>query len=138
MQLRLALGRGGRKMGDMPTINGIAFYAYPVENLAEARAFYEKTLGLKVTHDYQEKWIEYDIGAGTFAITTMMSERVPGAAGGLIAFEVDDLTAWVAKLKAEQVSLVVDPFETPVSWLAVIADPDGNEITLHQRKPGHD
>jgi predicted enzyme related to lactoylglutathione lyase len=119
----------------MPTIKGIAYFAYPVEEMAEARKFYEEVLGLKVTLNYQEKWVEYDIGEGTLAITTMVEGQTPGAPGGFVALEVDDLNAWVAELKQKHVTMVVEPFETPVCWMAEIADPDGNSITLHQRKP---
>lgn len=118
----------------MPTIKAIAFYGYPVENMAEARAFYEGVLGLTVKKDYEGKWVEYDVGGARLAITTMATERVPGAAGGFVALEVDDLNAWVAELKARGVTLVVEPFETPFSRMLVIADPDGNEVTLHQAK----
>ena len=120
----------------MPTIKGIAFYGYPVENMAEARAFYEGVLGLKVKKDFEGKWVEYDIGGGVLAITTLATERVPGAAGGFVALEVDDLEAWVAEMKAKHVTLIVERFETPISSMAVIADPDGNEVTLHQAKQG--
>ena len=127
----------GARCGDMLSIHAIAFYGYPVENMAEARRFYEGVLGLKVKLDHEGKWVEYDIGGGTLAITTLATERVPGAAGGFIALNVDDLDASLTELKAKGITLVVEPFETPFSRLAVIADPDGNEITLRQGKPGH-
>jgi len=125
-------------MRDMLSIHSIAFYGYPVENMAEARKFYEGVLGLKVKMDYEGKWVEYEVGGGTLAITTMATERVPGAAGGFIALNVHDLDAWMAELKRRGVTLIVEPFETPFSRLAVIADPDGNEISLRQGKPGHE
>ena len=120
----------------MPTIKGIAFYGYPVEDMVEARAFYAGMLGLTATMDYAGKWVEYDIGAGTLAITTMATERVPGAAGGFIALDVEDLDAWVTVLRENGVTMIVEPFETPICRMAVIADPDGNEVTLHQAKQG--
>jgi predicted enzyme related to lactoylglutathione lyase len=48
---------------------------------------------------------------------------------------VDDLDAWVADLKAKKVPFMVEPFETPGCRMAVIGDPDGNDLTLHQTKP---
>jgi predicted enzyme related to lactoylglutathione lyase len=122
-------------MSGMPDIKAIAFYAYPVSDIAESRAFYENILGLKVTLNFQDKWIEYDIGPGTLAITTMAEERNPGAPGGFVAFEVDDLDAWIAELRRKHVTVTVEPFETPVCRMVCIADPDGNEITLHWHKP---
>ncbi len=119
----------------MPTLKAIAFYAYPVSDIAEARAFYENILGLKVTRTFQEHWIEYGIGHGKLAITTLADERNPGAPGGFVALEVDDLDAWVADLKHKHVTFTVEPFETHHSRMASIADPDGNSITLHWSKP---
>jgi predicted enzyme related to lactoylglutathione lyase len=118
----------------MPSIKAIAFFAYPVSDMTEARAFYEQVLGLKLTLDHEGKWVEYDIGDSTLAITTMLEERTPGAAGGFVALEVENLDDWVADLKAKKITFIVEPFETPVCRLFVIADPDGNEVTLHQRK----
>jgi len=52
-----------------------------------------------------------------------------------VGFEVDDLDGCVAMLKKKAVPIVLDVFETPVCRLAVIADPDGNHLTMHRRKP---
>jgi predicted enzyme related to lactoylglutathione lyase len=30
----------------------------------------------------------------------------------------------------------MDTIESPVCWMAVVEDPDGNKILLHQRKNG--
>jgi predicted enzyme related to lactoylglutathione lyase len=114
-------------------ITEIAFYVYPVTDIARARKFYEETLGLKVSSNYQDAWIEYDIGAGTFAITAMDMGRKPGAAGGLVAFEVDDFDAEIKRLKARGVPFALEPMPTPICRFAVIADPDGNHVSIHKR-----
>jgi predicted enzyme related to lactoylglutathione lyase len=116
-------------------INSVAFFAYPVSDITKARAFYEGLLGLAVTHDFSGRWIEYDIGETTLVVTNMADMLQPGAKGGWAALEVDDLDAWMTKLKAAQVPVRADIFETPVCRMAVVADPDGNGICLHQRKP---
>jgi len=118
----------------MPEIQSVAFFAYPVTEISRARSFYEGVLGLKLDHNYNDAWLEYDIAGQTFAITTMAEGEKPGARGGFIALEVDDFDAWIAKIKAADISFLVEPFETPVCRMAVIADPDGNGITLHRRK----
>jgi predicted enzyme related to lactoylglutathione lyase len=117
-------------------INAIAFTVYPVSDMARARRFYESALGLKVTMNFQEAWVEYDIASGTFAISTMMEGSVPGSKGASIAFEVDDFDAAVKRMQEQKVPFVVEPFETPVCRMAVIADPDGNAINLHKLKDG--
>ena len=115
----------------------VAFFAYPVSNVAASRAFYEGVLGLTLTSNHQDMWVEYDTEGGTLAITNMAEELKPGSAGGWVALEVDDLDASVARMKAEGVPVVRDIFESPVCRMAVITDPDGNGIMLHQCKPGN-
>jgi len=51
-------------------ITSIAFTVYPVTDMARSRSFYEKVLGLTVSHNFRDDWVEYDIGGSTFAITT--------------------------------------------------------------------
>jgi predicted enzyme related to lactoylglutathione lyase len=115
-------------------IKSIAFTVYPVTDMTRARKFYEGNLGLKLETDFQGFWVEYDVAGGTFAITSVDIGRKPGAPGALVAFEVDDLDAEVKRLKALGVSFVTEIMKTPVCRMAAIADPDGNHVTLHQRK----
>jgi predicted enzyme related to lactoylglutathione lyase len=115
-------------------INSIAFTVYPVSNMKKAQHFYEGVLGLKKTYDFQNKWVEYDIGSGTFAITTTEMGHAPGAKGAIVGFELDDLDGFVSILKGKSVPFVVEPIDTPVCRIAVIEDPDHNHITLHKRK----
>jgi predicted enzyme related to lactoylglutathione lyase len=114
-------------------IKEIAFFCYPVSTMPAARRFYEEVLALKVTHNFADQWLEYDVNGVTLAITTMDAEHTPGLAGGVIAFEVDDLDAFVTDLRARQVKFKREPMSTPVCRFAVIADPDGNQIILHKR-----
>jgi predicted enzyme related to lactoylglutathione lyase len=115
-------------------ITAIAFTVYPVTDMARARRFYEKVLGLTVSSNFRDEWLEYDLGDSTFAITTTDMGHVPGAKGALVAFEVADLDLLVKTLKGKSVTFVMDTFETPVCRMAVICDPDGNQITIHKRK----
>ena len=114
-------------------ILSIAFTVYPVSDMAAARKFYENLLGLTISRNFNEEWVEYDLGEGTFAITTTKMGHSPGAKGALIAFEVDNLDQTVAQLKTKSVRFVLDPMATPVCRMAVVADPDGNHVTLHRR-----
>jgi predicted enzyme related to lactoylglutathione lyase len=47
---------------------------------------------------------------------------------------VDDFSAAVTSLKAKGVIFHAEPFESSVCHIAVVADPDGNLVTLHKRK----
>jgi predicted enzyme related to lactoylglutathione lyase len=115
-------------------IQSIAFFAYPVADLKRARDFYERVLGLKVESNFQDEWIEYDVAGATFAITTMDATHRPAAHGAVVAFEVGDLDATVAQLKKAQVRFVTENVESPVCRSAVVLDPDGNDVILHERK----
>ena len=114
-------------------ITSMAFTVYPVSDMALARAFYEHVLGLRASSNYQDVWVEYDVGGSTFAITTTDMGHVPGAKGAVVAFEVSDLDAFVSTMKKQAVPFVAEIFDTPVCRMAVIADQDGNHITLHKR-----
>jgi predicted enzyme related to lactoylglutathione lyase len=49
---------------------------------------------------------------------------------------VDDVNKAIEYLKSKEVKVIEKPHETEVCFMATIADPDGNEIKLHQRKDG--
>jgi predicted enzyme related to lactoylglutathione lyase len=112
----------------------VAFTMYPATDLKRARDFYEKTVGLTMTHNYDDQWVEYDLpGGGCFAITSMPVGMTPSTnAGGSIAFEVEDIEKLVADLMKKGVNFKVDIMTTPVCRLAVAVDSEGNAFTLHQ------
>ncbi len=120
-------------------IKHIAFTMYSVADMAKARAFYENDLGLKMTKDYEGAWVEYHLENGAFAITTMVSEVKPSnTAGGTISFEVDDLDDTLKGLRAKGAKIGLEPFTTPVCRFAVVLDPDGNGVMLHQKNAGRE
>jgi catechol 2,3-dioxygenase-like lactoylglutathione lyase family enzyme len=116
----------------------VAFIGYPVTDAERARGFYEGVLGLSPSRTFgggDRVWIEYDLGPTTFAISNMARENwKPSSDGPNVAFEVVDFDAAIAELKVKRVPFNVEPMETPVCWLAVIADPDGNKLTVHKRR----
>ena len=116
-------------------IKKIAFTMYPVKDIERARKFYENTLGLKLGKISAEgAWVEYDLPCGgCFALTTMAKGVTPSSdAGGSLAFEVDDLDTFVAKLKSDGVSFKMETFSSPVCRLCIILDSEGNAVILHQ------
>jgi predicted enzyme related to lactoylglutathione lyase len=121
-------------------INEIAFAGYSVADMKRAKNFYEGVLGLKKTrgfgqHEGDDMWVEYDIGTGCLAlIAGGGKDWPPGSSGVAVALEVDNFEASVAELKAQGVKFVFDPYESPVCWMVVINDPDGNRLVLHKRK----
>jgi len=127
------LQRESRRLIVAAMITAIAFTVYPVRDIPKARAFYESVLGLKLTHSFRDEWLEYDLGEGTFAITSMDIGRKPGAEGAVVAFETGAYESFLKRLKDAKVKFVLDTFETPVCRMAVVADPEDNHIIIHQR-----
>jgi predicted enzyme related to lactoylglutathione lyase len=121
----------------MIKITDVAFTNFVVTDLPRARAFYEGVLGLKSgsawEFDEGKGWVEYELPTGTLAITNMWPAQGSGSAG--VAFEVADFDAAVADVKAKGARIIFDPFDTPVCRGVGLADPDGNRVMLHQRKP---
>ncbi len=108
---------------------------YPVTDMAKARNFYEKSLGLNPGDDFDGGWQEYDFGGTTFAISSMIAEFLKPGTQGCVSFEVNDLKSLVKELKEKNVKFKLDEImETPVCWMQFIFDPDGNTIGLHQAK----
>lgn len=111
-----------------------AFVAYVVSDMTRARRFSERTLGLKVAGNFGNECLEYDLNGATFAITTMRPDHRPGTVGALIAFEVEDPDFVLERMRFLGVPLTKPMQTTPVCRFAVISDPDGDEVVLHQRK----
>jgi catechol 2,3-dioxygenase-like lactoylglutathione lyase family enzyme len=117
----------------------IAFTCYPVTDLKRARQFYEGVLGLKEARFFGKEhtgFVEYDIGPGTLAIGNVAPDWKPSAGGGSVGLEVDDFDAAIKRLRASGCAFRLEPLETPVCHMAVVLDPDGNSVTIHQRKAG--
>ena len=115
----------------------IAFTVLPVTSLSKARHFYEKVIGLNATQVFEKGdmgFVEYDIGHGTLAIGCGAPLFKPSKDGGAIALEVDDFPSAIASLRSSGCPFAMEPSETPVCHMAVIADPDGNFLMIHKRK----
>ena len=120
-------------------VTEIAFVGYAVTDIERAKAFYEDILQLVPSRSFgtpPSLWIEYDIGPTTLAISNMAGEEwQPSRHGGSVALEVSDFNGALDELRKAGVKFLVEPFSTPVCEIAIIADPDGNSITVHQRHP---
>ncbi|MBU6410472.1 MAG: VOC family protein [Verrucomicrobia bacterium] len=119
-------------------ITGVSFFAYAVSDMKKARAFYEGVLGFKPNSEYDgtknPNWVEYDIGPTTLGIGCAPGMWDPSPKGASAALEVDDFDEALATVKAQKLPIVMGPHEFPPCRMVVIADPDGNRLTLHKRK----
>ena len=117
-------------------INGLAFVGTPVTDMKRARSFYEDVLGLKVSDEMMGgKWVEYSLGNNTLAIASVGPNWVPSAQGTGAALEVDNFDNAIKWLKDRKVPFSTEPFESPCCRMAIIKDPDGNQIVIHKLKP---
>jgi predicted enzyme related to lactoylglutathione lyase len=116
--------------------NEVAFIAIAVTDKERARKFYQETLELKPSMTAMDgAWIEYDLGPVTIGVGCHPDWKpsLPGT-GTSVALETDDFDAAYTKLKERGVSFDMEKFESPVCWMAVFRDPDGNRLLLHKRK----
>lgn len=117
-------------------IKAIGFVAIPVMDIKRARSFYEEVLGLKASDEMmQGRWIEYDVGDDTLAITNVSDTWTPSDQGTGAALEVEDFDDAIKRLNDGHVRFAAEPFETPCCHMAVIQDPDGNKLMIHKLKP---
>lgn len=122
----------------MLRVTEIAFTGYPVTQLARSRAFYEGVFHLKPSSVYEhgdKAWIEYDVGGSTFAISNFSEEWHPHRQGPSAAFEVEDFDQAIAALREAKATFYLEPMDSGVCRMAVVADPDGNSLIVHRRLP---
>ncbi len=123
---------------ETPTVHitGIDLSGYMVKDAARAIAFYRDVLGLEPVRVYPDnRGAEYELPDGTtFGLWGGGGAVVPFQPSNGILFAVDDFDRSVAAVKARGLRVLMQ-HETPVCFLAMIEDTEGNTVTLHKRKP---
>jgi catechol 2,3-dioxygenase-like lactoylglutathione lyase family enzyme len=116
-------------------VKDIAFVCCAVSDMSRARAFYEGVLGLQPNALVRPDpyCIEYDVGAGTFAIETN-SDWPVSPDGMSVTFEVEDFDAAAKHLRDHDITFFLGLTETKVCRWAAFRDPDGNRLVIHKRK----
>jgi catechol 2,3-dioxygenase-like lactoylglutathione lyase family enzyme len=117
----------------------------PVRDPAQARNFYEGTLGLQVSRELADGSIEYECGGGTSVYTYPTAENAGRSPATLASFEVEDAEATVRAMQAEGVTF--EEYDLPglktVGGVAEVAgskggwfkDPDGNILAVFEPPP---
>jgi predicted enzyme related to lactoylglutathione lyase len=119
-------------------VRAVDFVVYNVSNMERAIAFYRDTLGLSLEYQIEGNWAEFSVGAVTLGLCGPEWATPPqrGYQGGAtVALAVEDINAAIEELRGKGVT-AEDAMETSVCYLALIEDPDGNRLILHQRKDG--
>lgn len=117
-------------------IKEVAFVCHPVSDIARARDFYGKLLGLKTGMEVEFHpgawWIEYDVAGVALAITNAFPAE--GQGGASLALEVAGLDEALAAVKAAGIAVTIEPAEFPPCRMFGIHSPDGHTIMFHERK----
>ena len=108
----------------MIQVEHVDFIAQPVSDLKRAEEFYGGVLGLMRNPGSGDRWVEYETGNLTIALSTF---------GGTVALRVEDVDGARSKLEDDGMEFSMDTFDSGVCNGAPFTDPDGNHLLLHRR-----
>jgi predicted enzyme related to lactoylglutathione lyase len=122
--------------------NPVTWFEIYVKDMQRAKAFYEKTLGVKLEKldtpaaDVSEMYSfpmgkEHSYGA-TGALVKMDGGPAVGGGSTLVYFECEDCAVEAGKVKANGGKIMKDKFSIkPHGFIALGTDTEGNAIGLH-------
>lgn len=113
-------------------ITKLAFVSHPTRNIAASKRFFGEILGLKQGASYQDMWCELDTPEGKSIALDSFS---PEGTKPYLALETNDIDAEIARLKGLEVKIVKDVWDNGPCKMAIIEDPAGNPLMLHQISP---
>lgn len=116
-------------------VTGMDLSGYMVKDAPRAIAFYRDVLGLEPVMVYPEdRGAEYELPDGTtFGLWGGGGRVMPFQPSNGILFAVDDFDGAVASVKERGIPMITER-ETPVCFMAMFHDSEGNIITLHRQK----
>jgi len=116
-------------------ISGLEVVWLPVADMARARSFYERTLGLAPAIDRGHGVFGYAFpeGPGLALVDRAAGHEGMGDDSASFGLAFADFGAAVATCRALDL-LGMEPFETDGCFGGPISDLDGNPVVLHQRK----
>lgn len=121
-------------------ITSVKFVSLPTRDQDRALSFYTEKLGFKVVTDQQmgpgQRWIELQVGgAGATRLVLFTPEGHESRIGTVFngAFACDNVEKTYEELRGRGVEFVAPPKHEPWGTIAVLKDPDGNQIALSSR-----
>lgn len=120
-------------------VRALDFVMYNTREMPKTRAFYQKLFGFKRGHEWNDFWSEFATEPLTLCLngTSKTKDKKWDWHGpACVALAVDHVPAAIEKCRKRKVTILIEPIETRVCWMAWIADPSGNRICLHSRKNG--
>lgn len=118
-------------------VRAVDFVMYSTKHMRRTRAFYQKLFGFGPGGEWNDGWSEFNTKPVSLCLDGGPAiKKTPWEGPPAIAFAVADIHAAMAACHRRKVKVLVPATETSVCWMALIADPEGNRICLHQRKDG--
>ena len=114
-------------------VTGIDISTYLVKDAERAKRFYRDVLGLTLEADYAAQGGEFALPDGSTFGLFEGGAQVPWRQCTGVMFAVDDIDGAVAAVRTSGAPMN-DAFETPVCFMAVGEDSEGNMLILHKRK----
>ncbi|MCI0485446.1 MAG: VOC family protein [Blastocatellia bacterium] len=116
-------------------VESVCGVIFTTERLDEMVGFYRDVLGLALEpeeHGGLDRHYGVNMGSLHFAIHPLSSfdETKAGNASAKVAFQVDSLSEYVARLEAHGYKPVREPHDEGFGPVASFRDPDGNLIEL--------
>jgi len=115
-------------------VERVDFIGVPVRDVARAREFYGRMLGLSESTSPDDAWPEFETGnvtLGIFAPEQIGRPFAPSPAP--IALRVGDVSEARRRLEDAGISFEGDILDSGVCHMAFFQDPDGNALMLHRR-----
>ncbi len=122
-------------------IKKVAFFAHPTRDLPRAKSFYSEVLGLKVTAEYAEFWLEVETPDGATLALDTFSPKSSDHPTPYLALETDDIEAEVARLREAGTVIAKEIWTNQgedgrvICKMAIAIDPEGNPLMLHEIAP---
>ena len=103
-----------------------------VRDLAAAKVFYQERLKLPLSQESQMMMEFFPGGGTTFGVAMAVHEAALPLVGRHtgVTLRVDDIEELCRELEAAGVRFTEPPERSPWGIMAVVADPDGNQIAL--------
>lgn len=107
---------------------------YMAKDTPRAVAFYRDVFGLEPTTVYpNDGGVEYEFPDGTTFGLWNPGEMMPFRPGTGVMFAVDDFDAAVRTAKERGCAIHME-HESPVCFMALAEDTEGNHLIIHKRK----
>jgi predicted enzyme related to lactoylglutathione lyase len=121
------------------TVTGPTFVALQVRNLELAAKFYETQLGLERMPGSPPGAVVFDTRPISFAVRQAMpgvdldAVRPHPGSGVALWLHADDAQGLHDSLVTEGIPIALPPFDGPFGRTFAFSDPDGYQITIHDR-----